>query len=142
MEIKRAEVEDAADIHALEQAYIECPWSQSNILAALSDERYLFFKAVEDGVAVGYVSAETCLDEVDICNVAVHADYRRRGIAEKLVTAAVDAAKENGAVKAYLEVNVNNAAAIALYAKLGFTEAYVRKNYYGSESASVMLKNL
>ena len=38
----------------------------------------------------------------------------------------------------YLEVSVENQAAIELYEKFGFEKIHTRKNYYGTEDAYVM----
>jgi N-acetylglutamate synthase len=49
---------------------------------------------------------------------------RRRGYAEQLISRILDWGKSNGAQIAYLQVEINNQAAINLYNKLGFSETY------------------
>lgn len=71
------------------------------------------------------------------CGVAVREDsivglfdlftdeaHRRNGYALELVAAMLDRAKTNGAEHAYLQVVAANKPALALYNKIGFTEAY------------------
>ncbi len=78
---------------------------------------------VEDGRLVGNVSTQPA--EADrqawlIANVAIHPDYRRRGIARALTEAAVRLAAEHRATRALLQVNHDNMGARQLYDSLGF----------------------
>ena len=50
--------------------------------------------------------------------------HRRRGIASAIVRALADEATERGATRAYLQVETDNAAAIACYERLGFTVSH------------------
>ena len=75
-------------------------------------------------------------------NVAVHPDFRRRGVAEALVNALVAELKAIGSHCLTLEVRASNVPAVSLYEKLGFTEIGRRKNYYRNpkEDALIMRK--
>ena len=66
--------------------------------------------------------------------------YRRRGIGELLLIAAVEHATARGTETITLEVRKSNAAAQALYAKYGFIEQGIRKRYYSDnrEDAVIM----
>ena len=63
-------------------------------------------------------------------NLAVHPDYRRRGIARKLVLELIEQLKTQGSHILILEVRASNDPAIALYTDLGFTQVGRRPNYY------------
>lgn len=77
-------------------------------------------------------------------NLAVRPEYRRRGVARSLCHHAIEwaavhaAAQRGGAVTGFmtetpamhLEVRAGNAAALELYAALGFAEQGRRKSYY------------
>ena len=75
-------------------------------------------------------------------NIAVHPDYRRHGLAEKLVAELVTALKNAGNTCLTLEVRASNAPAIALYEKTGFSQIGLRKNYYRNprEDALILRK--
>lgn len=57
-----------------------------------------------------------------IANVAVHPDYRRRGIARKLTESAIQRALARGAPSVWLHVRDDNPPAVDLYTSLGFIE--------------------
>ena len=84
------------------------------------------------------------LDEGHITNIAVHPDYRGRGIGEKLVLAMLELARNSGIAGVTLEVRVSNNAAKKLYNKLGFVDSGIRKGYYSDtgEDAVIMWKKL
>lgn len=81
------------------------------------------FVWIEEGRLVGNVSATPAGfgNGWVIANVAVHPDYRRRGIARQLMHAALDLVAQRGAF-ATLQVDADNLGARALYEQLGFVE--------------------
>lgn len=76
----------------------------------------------EDGQAVGLTNVIRMgnTDQWLIGNVGVLPDFRRRGIARKLVEASVGFARERGASSIVLDVIDGNVPAYNLYLKLGF----------------------
>jgi ribosomal-protein-alanine N-acetyltransferase len=98
--------------------------------------------ALEEDKVVGYVGSQTVIDESDMMNIAVHPDFRRRGIAEALVAELEAALRQRGSHALTLEVRDSNAPAIALYEKLGFAQVGLRKNYYRNpkEDARILRK--
>lgn len=75
---------------------------------------------VEEGRVVGNLSLSRSRGGCLISNLAVHPDYRRKGIATRLMEAAIDRVKEREAPWVALEVRRDNWAAKGLYEKLGF----------------------
>ncbi len=109
----------------------------------LSESNATWIAAVDDsGRLAGYVGYRQVLDEGSIMNVAVHPDYRRMGIASKLLHKLFSVITGVSAV--YLEVRESNLAAQSLYEHFGFTPCGKRRNYYENptESAIIMVKNM
>lgn len=77
----------------------------------------------EDGKPVGLitVSRRGTTDSWIIGNIAVLPEYRRRGIARKLVQAALEFIRERGRNMVILDVIAENLPAYKLYESLGFT---------------------
>jgi ribosomal-protein-alanine N-acetyltransferase len=124
----------AADVAAIAELQASAPeaaqWRASDYLD--HDCRL----AVADGRVIGFFVWRAMADEREILNLAVHPDYRRRGIAATLLRTVLAERSANW----FLEVRESNAAARQLYRKLGFTEVSKRPAYYEKppESAIVM----
>lgn len=80
----------------------------------------------EDGLLVGNLTLIPFLTGRQRCyliaNVAVHPDYRKRGIARELTSAAIQYARQREVPSVWLHVREENAPAIHLYETLGFSE--------------------
>jgi len=79
---------------------------------------------------VGLILGRLAADEAELITLGVHQEHRRHGIARRLVNQLTRAAKGAGAKRLVLEVNRNNAAAVALYRGLGFCQVGLRQGYY------------
>ena len=131
-----------AQVAALEKICFSDPWSENSVASELKNPLSCWLVAEEDGEVAGYVGSQTVMDESDMMNVAVHPDYRRKGIAEKLVMELVEALKKRDSRCLTLEVRASNEPARALYEKLGFVQVGLRKNYYRNprEDALILRK--
>lgn len=92
---------------------------------------------------LGYACWWLVGDEVHVLNLAVHPAARGSGVGRALVQRILDDAAAHAAVSVSLEVRPENAAGLALYRAMGFTEIGRRKNYYGrGEDAVIMERRL
>lgn len=88
---------------------------------------------------IGLFSGEVVVDELQIDNLAVAEQWRRRGIGEALLKSALSQASGLGARAATLEVRSANATARAFYEKEGFTPVGLRKGYYADPPDDALL---
>ena len=137
--IVREHLSDAAEIERL--CFSE-PWSEASLGLLLTDAA-LGLVVLQGDRAVAYVGAMLALDEGQITNVAVHPDFRRRGLGAKLLEELDEVARARGLVQISLEVRVSNEAAIALYERSGYAVAGTRRGFYKKpqEDALVMIKS-
>jgi ribosomal-protein-alanine N-acetyltransferase len=118
-------------------------WTLGQIKEELSGARRLYVGAFDGVSIVGYAGIAHNGESADIHNVAVIEDYRRQGIARRLIARLERWASDQGAKKALLEMRVGNFEAMPLYQSLGYQEISRRKDYYGSGlDAIVMSKEL
>ena len=134
--------EHVAQVAALEAICFADPWSEKSVASELTNPLSLWLVALDDDRVAGYVGSQSVMGESDMMNVAVHPDYRRQGIAEKLCLSLVEALSGKGNHSLTLEVRASNAPAKALYEKLGFQQVGLRKNYYRNprEDALILRK--
>ena len=142
IQIRKMEAQDVSRIAELEKLCFSDPWSENSISSELSNPLSCWLVATCDGNVAGYVGSQTVLDGSDMMNIAVSPDYRRLGIAEKLVLALIELLKQRNSRCLILEVRKSNMPAISLYEKLGFSVIGCRKNYYRNpkEDALIMRK--
>ena len=127
----------------IEQLCFSMPWTEEQLRSQLKGSRHECIAALNaEGRVLGYVGMMCVLDEGYISNVAVHPDFRRLGIGDRLIDRLLALARVRSLAFVTLEVRAGNEAAIALYQKHGFVPVGRRKNYYSlpREDAILMTK--
>ena len=118
-------------IAKLERECFSRPWSERMLGEELENQCAAFLTATdENGEVLGYAGLLVAADEGYITNVAVFPEYRRLGVAAKIIEVYMNFAAANDLAFLTLEVRPSNEAAIALYRRFGFEEVGRRKNYY------------
>ncbi len=143
--ISDAEVRHLSQMEKIEKLCFSLPWTYDQLKACLKDAQHECMVALNsDDLVLGYVGMMYVLDEGYIGNIAVHPDYRRHGIADRLMNRLETAAESRGLQFISLEVRAGNVPAIMLYQKHGFVSCGRRSNYYSfpREDAVIMTKFL
>lgn len=148
--IEPMRVRDLPDILEIERHSFPTPWSRGAFLSELLENERAYYLvarlpgAEARGKPVGYIGIWIVIDEGHITNVAVHPDYRSRGVGRKLLVAIGELAGAKGASRLTLEVRRSNNGAQRLYQRLGFEGTGVRPGYYrdNDEDAIIMWKRL
>ena len=138
--IRRMSYKDIPEVAYVEKTCFSMPWSEKSFEDSLSLDYAYFFTAECDNKIVGYVGMYQVADEGDITNIAVLPQYRRNGIAGRLISEVKNISKELGIRVINLEVRESNENAISLYKKNGFKDMGIRKNFYEKpvENAIIM----
>lgn len=139
MTIERMTGAHVSQVAALEKLCFSDPWSEKSVASELNNPLSLWLVALEGDTVAGYVGSQSVMGESDMMNVAVHPDYRRRGIARALICALMDGLRERGNRCLTLEVRASNTSAIALYEKLGFAQVGRRPNYYRNPKEDALI---
>lgn len=113
------------------------PWSASEIAKLMENQAVFALLHGNGAEPQGFVMGWTAAGDAEVLTVAVVPEARRKGFGAALVTAAGVAALVRGATSIHLEVAEDNAAARALYTKLGYKEAGRRHAYYAGEGGSI-----
>lgn len=127
---------------AIEKVSFPLPWT-SDMFAAELKHAFSFCRIIREGQGGpvrGYIVYWVTADEVQLHDIAVDPAHRGRGFAGVLMESMLAEGVACGAGRAFLEVRVGNAPAIALYERFGFTEIGRRRRYYrdNDEDALVM----
>lgn len=128
-----------AGIALLERMCFAVPWTEAMLAEELYNDAASFLVAEgENGRVLGYAGVHVVLDEGYIDNVAVLPEYRRQGIADRLLEVFCRFGEAKLAFLT-LEVRPSNGAAVALYRKHGFREAGRRRDYYVDPKEDALL---
>lgn len=142
--IRNMKNSDVPQIAALEARCFSDPWSANSIASELKNPLSLWLVDEREGVIAGYVGSQSVPPEADVMNLAVAPELRRQGIGRALMLHLAALLRRDGMENLTLEVRETNAAAIALYAALGFESVGKRLKYYvnPTEDALIMRKEL
>ena len=117
-------------------------WSRDQFYSELSQvpDTRMYWVALHNKRVVGYFGLMAIDDFADVATLAVAPDYRRQGIASRMIDTIIAEAIRRGATRMLLEVRTDNTAAIELYKKHGFSIIAERPNYYGPDIAAYMME--
>jgi [ribosomal protein S18]-alanine N-acetyltransferase len=132
---------DVEAVAALEQASFNDPWPIESFIKELNTNQLALYLVLrhQDRV-VAYVGAWVIIDEVHITTLAVEEEYRRQGMATRLIETLIEKVLPYSATSITLEVRPSNIAARTFYEKLGFEIYGCRRRYYKDEDALIMTK--
>ena len=143
--IREMKADDITRVLEIENSCFNTPWTRASFERESEDVCYArYLSAFLERKLIGYIGGWLILDELHITNLAVKKDYRRRGIASRLLVRLEELARKQGSKHVLLEVRESNKAARELYVDHGFSQEGLRENYYqdNRENALLMRKEL
>jgi ribosomal-protein-alanine N-acetyltransferase len=134
---------DLDQVIAIDQASFSLPWPPRTFQYELTDNPASRSWVAElDGRVVAMIVIWLIVDEAHIATFATHAEFRRRGIGEKLLLHALESARMEGARRSFLEVRAGNQSAQQMYRKYGFKDNGRRPRYYKDNGEDAVLMSL
>jgi [ribosomal protein S18]-alanine N-acetyltransferase len=137
--IRACRSEDIDEILSIEKRCFPDPYDKTTFLQLIRMEPFGFLVAESDGKVVGYVAAVVSRRRGMIYSIAVDISYRRLSIGRDLMKAELAYLSKVGHA-VYLQVDTNNASAIALYRSLAFTEISRISRYYKNGADAILMK--
>ena len=135
--------DDLDAVLAIEHKSFSTPWTDTMFLSEMRQgpASQLLVARLEKRPAtiVGYVGYRAVLDEMHVMIVAVAPAWRRRGIAQQMLSEAMQQARQADCARAILEVRASNVGAQQLYYRLGFAPVGVRPKYYQRPSEDALI---
>jgi ribosomal-protein-alanine N-acetyltransferase len=125
------------DLH--KDCFLDEAMTQGIFMDEVENESRVYFVALDGDKVVGYAGAWNTGSDYSIISVAVDPEYRKNGIAVRLLNRLITDAKKKEIYSVSLEVSEKNIPAINLYKKLGFITTNVRKSYYKNNTAAYIM---
>ena len=136
------QAEHSFQLAEIEKLCFSTPWSEKQILDELENPLAAYFVAMDGDTVAGYIGSQTVLGEACVMNVAVHPEYRGRGVSTLLMQALVDHCKATDCTLLTLEVRESNEPALGLYRSFGFALQGKRRNYYTDPREDALIMTL
>jgi len=115
-------------------------WDRGALAAAhVSTSARILIAEDSAGAVVGFVVARRVVDLLEVDLLGVASPHRRQGIAVSLLETLLDVERGAGAAEVHLELRASNAAARALYRRLGFVVVGRRARYYPDGEDALLL---
>jgi len=143
--IRAASASDTAKLAALHgESFGDARWSSQQIADSLALATTQALIIEEAGTPQGFILCQLAQDEAEILTLCVSPSLRRNGAGRQLVEAALASAKSKNIRRVFLEVAVDNEAALALYKKTGFRQNGKRPGYYqrGAKTVDAVMLSL
>jgi len=141
--IRKMTEADVPVVAELDKISFSLPWPERSFLFEVTtNPASRCWVAEVDGQVVGMIVAWLFVDEVHIATIATHPDFRRQGIAQKLLIHTLRYTSDEGALTSFLEVRESNLAAQEMYRKFGYEMTGRRKRYYKDNDEDAILMTL
>ena len=137
--IREMQESDIPAIMEIERSSFTTPWAEISFLNEIYKKYGIAKVAVSEGKLIGYICVNYVFHESHILNLAVHQDFRKRGVGTILMNEIMRDLKKKGCVFMYLEVRISNTGAQAFYERFGFKADSKRKKYYAHPDEDALL---
>lgn len=126
------------NILEIEKACFDNAWTYEMLSFEINNPLGVLAYKVRDGRVVCYAIGHVVASEGELTRLGTLPEYRRGGLADKVMTDFLNAIRAQNAEQCFLEVRSRNTPAISLYEKHGFSQVGLRRKYYGDDDALVM----
>jgi len=143
MIIRKMMLDDIEQVIAIDRVSFSLPWPERSFRFELTDNpASRCWVAEVDGRLVGIIVVWLIVDEVHVATIATHPEFRRQGIAKRLLSHALRELRNEGAQSSFLEVRASNYAAQEMYRKFGYEKSGIRPRYYRDNDEDALLMTL
>ncbi|MDV6331435.1 ribosomal protein S18-alanine N-acetyltransferase [Asticcacaulis sp. 201] len=117
----------------LEHIHTRCfdyGWSEGVFADLLIKPHHRTYVFDVDGEIVSFVVMTVVAGEGEILTICTDPNFQKRGLARMLLEQVITTLRNEGAESLFLEVAIDNPAALRLYESVGFKKTGRRKAYY------------
>jgi len=128
--VRSAREQDLDRITELEEAAFHDPWPREMLAYEIAHPHAVLLVASRGETPNAYAAFRHAVGEAELLRIGVDPDARRQGLARALLVEGLEQLRRLDIQVCFLEVRVNNKAAIQLYESLGFSCTGMRRGYY------------
>jgi ribosomal-protein-alanine N-acetyltransferase len=145
--LRKAKFDDIDRIIEIETEQFLHPWKRSAFVNELTHDIAWFYVAEctlpgKGKTVAGYIIFWVFGDTMELHDIAVAGDQKRKGIGKRLYELMMETARKKNVEEIFLEVRQSNDEAIAFYYNMGFQQVGMRKNYYSQPTENALIFRL
>ncbi len=138
LKIIRLGIQDLIPCMELDEISLNCLWNREQWINELSNSSHICLGINISEDLLCFICSSLILDELSVTSIAVHPEWRRKGLAKMILKELIKESFISGARRIILEVSNRNVAANALYKSIGFINCGRRSNYYRDGSDAII----
>lgn len=142
--IREAVLEDLPQLLKIESEANPTPWSEQSLRSEIEGKNNVWVLTDDetDERVFAFLVFSITGEDSHLLEIAVHSDYRRKGIGRFLLQRMVSYVMKQDVESIYLEVRSNNSTAIEFYQNHGFVTVHKKLNYYsdGADAFSMIFR--
>ena len=139
--VRRCRTADLDDVLEIERTSFGADaWPRALFIELLEESPQLFLLAVAGGHIGGYIAAVVRNGTGELVSIAVHPDYRCRGMAGALLRRVLSLLRSQGVEQCWLMVRPGNRVAIQFHKSAGFRLIRRVKDYYGARRDGLRMR--
>lgn len=146
LKIEAASIKNLDTFYRIElQCFKEEAFAKQQIAYLLTDFNTISLEAKTDAEIAGFIIAQIEYEDREfghIITLNIAPNYRKKGVATKLLNEVECYLRQRGVSECRLEVREDNHAAIKLYHKLGYQTVGKLERYYGKKHGFYLKKTL
>ena len=121
---------DMPEILEIENSSFEFPWSDDDFIRCLRQRNCIGMVAECDDRVVGFMIYELHKTRLHVLNLAVHPDFRRRGIGTQMAEKLISKLSQERRSRILLEIRETNLPAQLFFRQIGFRAVSVLRDFY------------
>ncbi|AWZ49288.1 ribosomal protein S18-alanine N-acetyltransferase [Hathewaya limosa] len=132
--------EDLNQVYEINKLSLKTPWSINSLEDEFSNNFSHYITCKDStGKILGFGGIWIIHGEGQITNIAVHPNFRRNGIASRILEELKTLCQKENCNAITLEVRSSNIPAQTLYIKEGFKNEGIRKNFYSNPKEDALI---
>ncbi len=131
--IERIDKNNILSIQSIQKVCEEPVWEASSLFHLLDKGSGYGYLAKKSRNTIGYILLRSLSNEEELLSLGVLKSNRRNGVAKRLFYEVERDVIKKNIYRIFLEVRVENNAAICFYKLIGFKKVKVLKNYYRAD---------
>ena len=141
--IRKAKINDIDYLVKIEKKVFTESLGESFLYDELSLNPFAYYFVYElNKVVIGYIGFRAIDHNAEVMNFCMDPEYQGQGFGTELFNYSVEYLRSIDVKSLLLEVRKSNNKAQAFYERFGVVKSHIRKNYYKTEDAYVLIKEV